>query len=389
MKSNKLTVILTLRGRHLHTLRWMWHANRIGFPYHVIIADGEVHPTIDRLLSDPARFPNLSFEYHRHNDKSYGDFYKKCTETVKKVRTDFVMMSDNDDFVINTGVQKSLTFLAMDTTYVCAGGQLPQFSVAPHHALPGKVLGQMAGLKFGYTHECRDISFASAAERVMDEIKQYQPIYYHVYRTEIFRTIFEEIERHDFSDLTVHEDFCALRAVTLGKAHTDPSVVCYLRQTGTSSSTTYWVDWVHNFLRSRLPQDYRTLAMAISKEAAKGDTDPAELNEAILNAFANKIRHLLGHTMMRYRFPALFAFKQRFLRLADLWIFPSWYKRKWERMQYWRQFAKFCADPRALAGYREDFEQIEASLQDDGFLSFIKANAPELLPPLPEPCSIP
>ena len=69
MKDN-LTILLTLRGRHLHTLRWMWHANRVGLPCHVIIADGEVHPTIDRLLSDPGNFRNLSYEYHRHHDRN-------------------------------------------------------------------------------------------------------------------------------------------------------------------------------------------------------------------------------------------------------------------------------------------------------------------------------
>ena len=81
MIDNSLTIILTLRGRHLHTLRWMWHANRTSLPYHIIIADGEVHPTIDRLLSDPSIFPNISYEYHRYRDLSLTDYYKKIKET--------------------------------------------------------------------------------------------------------------------------------------------------------------------------------------------------------------------------------------------------------------------------------------------------------------------
>lgn len=382
MKSDKLTVILTLRGRHLHSLRWMWHANRACLPYHVIIADGEVHPTIDRLLSDPETFPNLSFEYHRHNDKSFRDFFTKCAETINKVRSEFVMMSDNDDFVITTGTQRSIEFLNRNPDYVCAGGQLPHFVVVPRKAVPGKVIGDMTGLKFGYTHQCRDIAFESVTDRVLDEIKQYQPLYYHVYRTEILRKVFEEVERHDFSDLTVHEYYCALRAVTLGKARTDSSVVNYLRQSGTSSSSTYWVDWVHHLLRSTLPQDYRALATTISNEAAKADKgDSAAINEAILDEFAHKIRHLLAHTMMRHRFPALFAFKQQFLWLKKLQVFPSWYRRWRDNIQYWRKFAKDCAEPRALAGYRDEFAQIESTLQGDGFMAFIKANAPDLLTP--------
>ncbi|OHB44726.1 MAG: hypothetical protein A2178_01730 [Planctomycetes bacterium GWC2_49_10] len=379
MNKNDLTIVLTLCGRHLHTLRWMWHANRIGFPYHVIIADGEVNPTIDRLLSDPATFPNLSFEYQRHCDLSFSDFYKKCAETIRKVQTKYVMMSDNDDFAIIAGIQKSIEYLNNEPEYVCAGGQIPEFSIVPYQMLPGKVIGQMVGTRFGYKHQCRDISFSSVSERVMDEVYQYQVIYYHVYRTQVLRVISEEIEGHDFSDLTIREYYSALRTVTLGKTRTDPSVICYLRQTGTSMYFSYATDWVHDLLRSRLPQDFRAMATSIANEVVRiGGNNSDEFRERILDAYAVYLRHLLGHTMLRYRFPRLFRIKQKLLWLKKLQIIPVWYQRRLARKKFWKELSNHCADEKLLAAYKKEFTNIEATLRGDEFLSFIKTNAPDL-----------
>jgi glycosyltransferase domain-containing protein len=380
MNKNDLTILLTLRGRHLHTLRWMWHANRIGLPYHVIIADGEVHPTIDRLLSDPATFQNLSFEYHRHCDQSFSDFYKKCAETIRKVKTKYVMMSDNDDVTIIAGIKKSIAYLNNEPDYVCAGGKVPDFLLVPRSELPGKIIGQMVGPRFGYQQQCRDISFSSVSERVLNEINQYQNIYYHVYRTQALRVIFEEAKVQDFTDLTVHEYFCALRTVTLGKVRSDPSVICYLRQIGTSMHFSYSKDWVHHLLRSRIPQDFNAMATVIANEVERLDNNNAgEFKESILDAYAWQLRHMLGHTMMRHRFPRLFQIKQKLLWLKKLRVTPAWYQRRLKKKNFWREFSIDCTDATLLAAYKEEFQNIETSLQGDEFQAFVKTNAPDLL----------
>lgn len=380
MRKNDLTIMLTLRGRHLHTLRWMWHANRIELPYQVIIADGEVHPTIERLLSDRATFPNLSFEYHRYADKTFGDFYKKCTETIRKVKTKYVMMSDNDDFSIIGGIKNSIDYLDNSPEYVCAGGGIPDFSIAPRPELSGMVIGSMTGMRFGYKHQFRDISFSSVSERVMDEINQFQPLYYHVYRTSALQVIFEEIEAHDFSDLTVHEYCMALRTVTLGKIRTHPSVICYFRQRGTSSGFSYENDWVHHLLHSQLPQDFRAMATAIAVEVERLDgTNSSVFGESILDAYADNLRHMLGHTMMRHRFPGLFKIKQKLMWLKRFRDIPV---RCWlglEDQGFWRKLSKHCDDAALLSAYKEEVRHIEATLQGDAFLAFVQANAPDLM----------
>lgn len=79
-----LTVLLPLKGRHLHTLRILAHANSARLPYHFLIADGEVEPTIARLLNNSrAIFPHLAIEYVRYqDDRGYGDYFRKMADAV-------------------------------------------------------------------------------------------------------------------------------------------------------------------------------------------------------------------------------------------------------------------------------------------------------------------
>lgn len=380
MRNNDLTILLTVRGRHLHTLRWMWHANRIHLPYHVIIADGEVHPTIDRLLSDPATFPNLSYEYHRYCDITYSDFYKKLIDIIRRVKTEFVMSSDNDDFLIETGIQKSIEYLKNDPEYVCAGGGIPFFSIDANRELPNLIIGSIVNMRFGYANQCRDIAFSSVSERVMDEIVRYQPVSYHVYRAPALRVIYGEFETHDFSDLSVAEFYHALRTVTIGKVHTNPAVICYIRQTGTSTNAMVSNDWVYYLLRGKLPQDFRALASAISEEVMRIDGNiSVEFREDILAAYANYIRHMLGATMMRHRFPRLFRLKQRLLWLKGVRVIPQWVQRRLQMKRFWRMLSSYGADGTLMAAHKEEFLNIETTLRGDDFLLFVKVNAPDLI----------
>lgn len=377
---HQLTVILTLRGRPLHTLRWMWHANRVKLPFHVIVADGEVHPAVDRVLSDPANFPNLSYEYHRHCDLSFTDFYRKCTETAAKVKTPYAMMSDNDDFLLVSGILKSIACLDMEPEYVCAGGEIPNFSVIPGPGSSGNIVGEMADLRFGYVQGVHDIADASAAERVMDVLNRYHVIYYHVFRTPALRKIFEEAQKHDFSDLTVHELFLAARTVTLGKVKSDPSVMSYIRQTGTSMLSTYYKhDWVHHLLRSNLPRDCREMADAIAGEVERLEGRNREaFSELVLDAHAARLRHLLAHTMMRHRFPRLFRVKRSLSGIGRWSITPRRFREHLRTMKFWAALSRDCPDHAMLARYRAELAEIAVSLQGDAFLSFARLRAPEL-----------
>src|SRR5437763_4046704 len=97
---SELTILLAVKGRHLHTLRFLWHANRCRMPYHFLVADGAACEPLARLLENAgAIFPDLSIEYVRYpDDVDYQAYFRKLTDAASRVRTEYVMQVDNDDF---------------------------------------------------------------------------------------------------------------------------------------------------------------------------------------------------------------------------------------------------------------------------------------------------
>ena len=379
-KGSDLTVLLTLRGRHLHTLRWLWHANRVRLPYHVVVADGEVHPTIDRLLTDPCTFPFLSYEYRRYADSSYEDFYRKCVDSSNGITTKYTMMSDNDDYLIITGIEQSVAYLEKDDSYVAAGGKIPSFEIESCDSILSQVFGQLVKLKFSYGYQCHDLNMDAASARVLDAAKIHQVLYYHVYRTDRLNKIFQEIEELNFSDLTVHEYYCGLRAATLGKIKTNPSVICYLRQRGTSSGFSISKDWVHHLLHSCLPQDFRLLAKAIAAKIGNGDPVAIDsFSEELLDVYAQMLRHMLSCTMMRHRFPKLFRIKQKLHWTSNIHLIPAPLRTRLNESKFWTEFSADLGASLLFSTYKAEFDTICSNLQDESFLNFVKNNASDLI----------
>jgi hypothetical protein len=76
--TQRLTIVIPLRGRPLFTLRFLWHANAARLPYKFILADGEVRPDLSRLLDDAHKlFPNIDVDYIRYPDDT--DFARHRT----------------------------------------------------------------------------------------------------------------------------------------------------------------------------------------------------------------------------------------------------------------------------------------------------------------------
>jgi glycosyltransferase domain-containing protein len=273
--SPRLTIVLPLKGRHLFTLRFLWHANAARLPYRFLIADGQVHPQLAAILENSrAVFPNLDVEYVRYpDDVDFSHYHRKLSDALSRVRTPYVMMADNDDFLAFTGLERSLDFLERAPDYVCSGGGLAGFSVYsglndPNHGLLGPFN------RFSYRYTPLDHSADYNADSVVERLRQGSRnwwSYYAVFRSDALATIWREIVDIDFSDLQLHEFFCAMRTLTLGKAHSDATTIAYLRQYDTSMRSAYSKDWVHHLLRSNFTSDFQAMVTRISALAAAAD----------------------------------------------------------------------------------------------------------------------
>lgn len=295
MPSTDLTIVLPLKGRPLFTLRYLWYANRCALPYKILIADGEVREPLATMLEGGGLFPNLDIEYVRYgDDTSYSMFYRKMADILRRVRTPYVMMTDNDDFVVLSGITRCVDFLQSNPDYMSCGAGVAGFSVSPAPDDPfGQLLGPVDRISYRYSgnYRSRDLDGKLVSERVIDGYRNYVTTYYNVFRTPALATIQQECADIDFSDLELHESYFAMRALVLGKIRSDASCISYFRQYGTSMGSAFRVDWVHHLLRSRFTGDFNTMVDRISALACADDgSDPEPVAEEIRNVFGDGLR---------------------------------------------------------------------------------------------------
>lgn len=269
----RLTIILPLKGRYLFTLRFLWYANRARLPYRIVIADGQVRPALAKILENSREhFANLDVTYLRYpDDIDYHSYFLKMVDVLQRVKTPYAMLADNDDFIARAGTETSLNFLDVNNDYVCCGGGLAGFSVYSGLRRPNGPIGRFNRYAYRYTplDRSEDFSSPSAVERLRQGSRNWWS-YYAIYKTEALQTIWREILDIDFSDLHLHELFCAMRTLTLGKICSDAKTIAYLRQYGTSLGY-YKTGWVHHLLRSRFTQDFDAMIHRISTAAALVD----------------------------------------------------------------------------------------------------------------------
>lgn len=380
--SPRLTVLLPLKGRPLFTLRFLWHANRQKMPYRFVIADGEVHPELACLLENSsALFPNLDIEYVRYpDDRTFSNFFEKMADALGRVRTPYVVIADNDDFLIASGIERTLDFLDAHKDYVCCGSGIAGFSVYAGLNDPnGNLLGKTNRWEYRYTSydASRDFSSDSAAERLRQGTR-YWWSYYAVYRAEALAKIWREIREINFSDLQIHELFCTMRPLTMGKVRSDPTAFSYCRQYGTSLQASYKKDWVHHLLRSRFTSDFNETIERISRYAAEADgVDRAQIDEDLRLICDDWLREFL-----RVYYGPLQSLKQYLRDNAPGLV--HWLKNRrryvvfWERQSLFRKLAASGAAPEYRDVFRRELTAIEDVFNGADFARFVSPHIPKL-----------
>jgi len=372
----RLTVVLPLKGRHLFTLRFLWHANKARLPYRFLIADGQVHPQLADLLDRSRQiFPEIDVEYVRYpDDVDFAHFFGKISDALGRVRTPYAMIADNDDFLATTGIERSMDFLDGHADYVCSGGGLAGFSVySGLHDSNYGLFGRLNRYAYRYTIHDKSVDFGSfsAVERLRAGSRNWWS-YYAVYRTSALATIWRESQEIDFSDLQLFEFYCAMRTLTLGKARSDGSTIGYLRQYGTSMQSSLKKDWAHHLLRSRFTSDFAILVDRISERAAAADgVERAPVAEMLRDICEEWLREFL-----RVYYGSLQSVKQAMRNHAP--EIMNWLKRRrryFVRQERARLFASLLADGASqpyVSTFGRELEMIEHVLAGAEFADFVQ-----------------
>ena len=128
--SKKLTITLTLKGRDEFTYRWMDYMNNIACPYKILIADGGDNKFLEEHLRNHSNYPLINYEYIRYPfDETISHFFKKLENLISKVKTEYILQADNDDFFLLDRIPELIDFLKNNHDYISARGQLVNFEV--------------------------------------------------------------------------------------------------------------------------------------------------------------------------------------------------------------------------------------------------------------------
>ena len=134
---NKLTIVLTLKDRPEFTRRWMRFMNDVRCPYKILIADGGADKEIEGELNQPVNYPNLDYEYIRYPfDRDWEDFYKKQIDVCKRVKSEYLIFADNDDFFDISYFDDFIEFLDGNPEYAGIRGRTTVFSLSDKSGIP-------------------------------------------------------------------------------------------------------------------------------------------------------------------------------------------------------------------------------------------------------------
>ena len=117
---NKLTILLTLWDREEYTQTWF--LNNYFHDVDYLIADGSFGDA-NELFFNKNKKNNI--KYIRFPiDEDIESFHKKVWDSSKMIKTPYVMICDNDDFLNIDGIKKCVNFLEANEDYSFCGGRI-------------------------------------------------------------------------------------------------------------------------------------------------------------------------------------------------------------------------------------------------------------------------
>lgn len=306
MNRSPLTILLTVKGRPTFTKRWLDYMSLIQFEHNIVIADGDADGYIKELIENKS-YEELNIDFFEYRQTvNYIDYYKMIVAAIERAHSDYVMLCDNDDFLLPSGINKILSFLKMNPEHISRGGYITGFNLNGGTPVD---YGSSFRLSFFYEKLFRLEEPSSNWYSFIEEVLfNFQSSFYNIHTKEALFTIYNEIVEMNFTDLTVSERYFQMRLPSLGRVTYDPSAFHYLRQKGTSNSANLNVPL--EILMSDMPSDTRKLAKKISSTI---DEEDKEFEAYILDKYAEYYGYYFSHTSLKYRFTKLFNCKLAFM----------------------------------------------------------------------------
>ena len=235
----KLTITLTLKGREEFTYRWMKYMNEMHCPYKILIADGGDNFELEAHLRRLDNYPNLDYEYIRYPfDTNLDMFFSKLENVISRVKTDYILQADNDDFYLLHSIPELIEFLDCNPDYVAARGQLVNFEVYDENAntkMQVKGCSYYASLELSPSPSLDSDYYLTRIEKMCQGMSDYNYYmnWYSIIRARTLKEIWRDLITLPIKEVIVLEILCHVMLINAGKLKIK-STPFYLRQADTS-----------------------------------------------------------------------------------------------------------------------------------------------------------
>ena len=221
MANADLTIVLTIKDRARFTYRWMKYMSDMHCPYKILIADGGKDVSLQEYLSHKGNYLDLDYEYLRYPyDATVNDYYIKLMDVVSRVKSEYVLLADDDDFYLLDRIPELMAFLDSHEDYVGARGGLVNFTLYGRDAKPSRLRADERYLAFAI--KAASIDDSDPFERVEKACTQmskcdYYANWYSVFRTSAFQDTWRQFVGLEIKEIIVSEILTHVLMLMSGK----------------------------------------------------------------------------------------------------------------------------------------------------------------------------
>lgn len=187
-----LTLILLVHDNIEFPKRWIEYASFINLPYKIFIADGGKTTLFNDYINQNLDKLNLDIEFFKYDhEKNFSDYYKKSNDILSKVKTTYVAICSDDDFVLPLGIEKTIKFLEENELYSSARGEML-----------GVFFQNYLNKDYTYGEDYKILNSAknsfslkekSCQRRLLTHLEHYQPTYYDIHRTTYLQFAYKKL----------------------------------------------------------------------------------------------------------------------------------------------------------------------------------------------------
>ena len=215
-----LTILLTLKGRKNFTKRWLDWMSIEKCPYKILLADGDEDKSFTKDLISDYRYHDLDFEYLEYPfDKDISTFMHKVSDLSNKVSSRYVVMADNDDFLLINNLKKAVNYFEQNQNIGTLA--LPHYRFAINNASKEKInLDDISDIHFQKLKRLNNNNLFSDDPiiRLQEAINKFPSdfIYYGLHKTKNFKRISNYLTKIVIDDLLFFEWFITYGYPVLG-----------------------------------------------------------------------------------------------------------------------------------------------------------------------------